>query len=46
MVDWFYALIIVGMILTLIFMGYFLKVFIQTIKDDRDGKVSKRCELD
>jgi len=44
--NWFDYSIIIGMILTLIFMGYYLKVFIRTIKDDKEGKVSKRCELD
>jgi hypothetical protein len=45
-VDWFYTIVIIGMVLTLMFMGYFLKVFIQTLKDDKNGKTSKRCELD
>jgi len=29
-----------------IFMGYYLKFFIKTIQDDKNGKTTTRCELD
>jgi hypothetical protein len=44
--DWVSWIKIVGMILTLIFMGYYLKFFIKTIQDDKNGKTTTRCELD
>jgi len=44
--DWLTIVIVIGMILTLIFVGFLLKELKKSIKESNEGKVSKRCELD
>jgi len=44
--EWLTVLMILGMIATLVFVGFLLKELIQSAKESKDGKVSGRCELD
>ena len=44
--DWLTIVKIVGMIATLIFVGFLIKEFRKSIKESKDGKVSGRCDLD
>jgi heme/copper-type cytochrome/quinol oxidase subunit 3 len=37
---------VVGMVLTLIFVGFLIKELIHSIKESNEGKVSEPCELD
>jgi len=39
-------IIAIGMILTLVFIGFLVKELKKSIKESNEGKVSKRCELD
>jgi uncharacterized membrane protein len=44
--DWITIVKIVGMIATLIFMGFLLKEFRKSIQESKAGKTSGRCDLD
>ena len=44
--DWLTVVKIVGMTVTLVFIGFLIKEFRKSIKESKEGKVSKRCELD
>jgi len=44
--DWLTVVKIIGMILTVLFLGLLVKELIKTAKESNDGKVSDRCELD
>jgi hypothetical protein len=44
--DWLSIVKIVGMALTVIFLGFLLKELIKSAKESNDGKVSGKCELD
>ena len=44
--DWLTIVKIVGMTATLIFTGFLIKEFKKSIKESKNGKVSKRCDLD
>ena len=37
---------IVGMGLTTVFFFFFLKVLVNVIKEDKEGKTNKKCDLD
>ncbi len=37
---------IVGMALTTVFLLYLLKVLVNVIKEDKEGKTNKKCDLD
>ena len=44
--NWLTGIMITGMIATLIFIGFLLKELIKSIKENKEGKVSGKCELD
>jgi len=44
--DGLTIIIAIGMILTLVFIGFLVKELKKSIKESNEGKVSKRCELD
>jgi len=44
--DWLTIVKIVGMIATLIFVGFLIRELKKSIKESKDGKVSGRCDLD
>ena len=44
--DWVSAIKIVGMIATVIFLGFLIKELHKSIKQSKEGKVSDRCDLD
>ncbi len=44
--DWITVVKIVGMIATLIFIGFLVKEFRKSIQESKEGKVSGRCDLD
>ena len=44
--DWITVIKIVGMVATLIFIGFLLKEFRKSIQESKDGKISKRYDLD
>jgi hypothetical protein len=44
--DWLTVVEIAGMVATLIFIGFLIKEFKKSIQESKEGKVSKRCDLD
>jgi hypothetical protein len=44
--DWLTGIKIIGMIATLIFIGFLIKELKKSIQESNEGKVSKRCDLD
>jgi uncharacterized membrane protein len=44
--DWFSTIKVVGMGLTLIFIGFLVKELGKSIKQNKEGHTSERCELD
>jgi hypothetical protein len=44
--DGFTIFKIIGMLLTLVFVGFLVKELMKSIKESNKGKVSKRCDLD
>ncbi|WP_296824364.1 hypothetical protein [Sulfurovum sp.] len=44
--DWISIIKIVGMITTVIFLGFLIKELRKSIKESNEGKVSDRCDLD
>ncbi|MCF6206890.1 MAG: hypothetical protein L3J47_08400 [Sulfurovum sp.] len=44
--DWLSVVKIVGMFLTVVFVGFLLKELIKSARDSKNGKVSGKCELD
>jgi len=44
--DWIGTLEIVGMIATVIFLGFLIKELRKSIKQSKEGKISDRCDLD
>jgi hypothetical protein len=44
--DWISGIKIIGMFLTIIFIGFLIKELLKSVKESKDGKVSGRCELD
>jgi len=44
--DWVSAIKIVGMITTVIFLGFLIKELQKSIKESKEGKLSDRCDLD
>jgi len=44
--DWISIIKLVGMALTAIFLGFLLKELIKNIKDDKEGKNHRKCDLD
>ena len=37
---------IIGMLATLVFLGFLLKELIKSIKESKEGRVSGKCDLD
>ena len=44
--DWVSTIKIIGMIATVIFLGFLLKELIKSIKENKEGRTGGRCELD
>ncbi len=44
--DWIAGIKIVGMLLTVVFLGFLVKELIKSAKESNDGRVSDKCELD
>jgi len=44
--DWISAVKIVGMLLTVVFLGFLLKELVKSAKESNNGRISDKCELD
>ena len=44
--DWISIIKIIGMVATVIFLGFLIKELRKSIKQSKEGKTSDRCDLD